>query len=437
VGVVGAGLAGLVAARTLADAGCAVRLFEREPTPGGRVRSVREDGFVFDRGFQVLFTAYPEARRQLDYDALSLRAFAPGVVVCRPNHRAVLADPLGDPRALVETLFNTDVTLDDKLRLFRLRRAVGRADGTGRFADPDASIAEALRSFGFSEAFVRNVAAPLYGGITLDRSLSTDAAVLETTLRMLAAGRTVVPADGMGAIAEQLADAAADAGVTVETDTEVTAVEGSSPTEDSVTPPDDSPAVDGGATVSVGGETLAFDAVVVATDPPTARALTGVRSIPTEGRGCSTQYYRLPTRSWPGTRRRLLLNAGSEAPNQVVAMSEVAPGYAPDDSTLLAATFLDDREETDAELAALSRDALSSWFPELSMERLETVHTARVPFAQFAQPPGVFDGLPDVRDPAGAVYLAGDYTETSSINGALSSGRAAAEAVLDDLQVPS
>ena len=81
----GGGLAGLVAARRLAEAGFDVTLFERDPDVGGRVRSTHADGFTFDRGFQVLFTAYPAAKRELDYGALDLRAFSPGAVVCRDD----------------------------------------------------------------------------------------------------------------------------------------------------------------------------------------------------------------------------------------------------------------------------------------------------------------------------------------------------------------
>ena len=40
---------------------------------GGRVRTDTVDGFRLDRGFQVFFTAYPEARRVLGYRALKLR----------------------------------------------------------------------------------------------------------------------------------------------------------------------------------------------------------------------------------------------------------------------------------------------------------------------------------------------------------------------------
>lgn len=62
------------------------------------------------------------------------------------------------------------------------------------------------------------------------------------------------------------------------------------------------------------------------------------------------------------------------------------------------------------------------------------MHTDRISFAQFAQPPGIYRDLPDARDPEGAVYLAGDHTEWSSIQGAMKSGRVASEAVLEDFE---
>ena len=68
-------------------------------------------------------------------------------------------------------------------------------------------------------------------------------------------------------------------------------------------------------------------------------------------------------------------------------------------------------------------------------DRSRTVHTSRVEFAQFAQPPGVYDRLPDVRAPDGPVYLAGEFTEASSLNAAMESGRTAAEAVARDLDL--
>ncbi len=103
--VVGGGLAGLVAARHLAAGGVDVTLTERRPSVGGRVRTTVRDGYQFDDGFQVLFTAYPAVRRELDLEALDLRPFAPGATIARDGHRSPLVDPLRVPRAFPAALF--------------------------------------------------------------------------------------------------------------------------------------------------------------------------------------------------------------------------------------------------------------------------------------------------------------------------------------------
>lgn len=111
-------------------------------------------------------------------------------------------------------------------------------------------------------------------------------------------------------------------------------------------------------------------------------------------------------------------------------MSTVAPEYAPADRQLLSATFLGEQDTRDDGLATEVRDALAAWYPERRFDGVELVRTERVSFAQFAQPPGFRDDLPAVSAPDGPVYLAGDYTAWSSIQGALESGRRAAEAAL-------
>jgi phytoene dehydrogenase-like protein len=417
VGVVGGGLAGLVAARRLAESGHDVTLFEAREELGGRVRSRSVDGFTCDRGFQVLFDAYPAVRRELDLDALSLREFAPGGVICRPGKRSTLSDPLRDLSALLPSAFSREITTADKFRTLKLRRRLTRGDWPS-FETPDQSIREYLHDAGFSEQFVENFAAPLYGGITLDRSLSTAANVFEYTFRAMSLGNIVVPAAGMAAIPEQLAERARSAGVDVRLGVAV----------DDLDP--------GGRRVRMGTEAgdHEFDAVVVATDPSTARELTAVESIPTEGAGVVTQHYRL---SGPeldaGT--RIMLNAGGEAPNTVAQLSAVAPEYGDgSDDALLAASFVDDgaQDRPVAELADQTREALASWYPERDVSGLDLLATDRIPFAQFAQPPGSHAGLPDADEPAGSVFLAGDYTRWSSIQGALESGRRAAEAVTAD-----
>ena len=282
VAVVGGGLAGLVAARTLADSGRDVTLFERADSVGGRVRSREVDGFTLDRGFQVMFTAYPAVQRELDLDALDLRYFKAGATIARPGQRAILSDPLRDPTALSASLFNREVTFADKLRTLKLRRDLTNQSVEEALGHDDQSIAAYLADRGFSPAFRENFAAPFYGGITLDRSLSTSRAIFEYTFKMLSEGKTAVPADGMGAITAQLAQRAREAGATIHTDTTVESVESDGSSGDSVT-------------ITAGSETVTADAAIVATDPPTALELTGVDSIPTAARSCVTQHFRLPS----------------------------------------------------------------------------------------------------------------------------------------------
>jgi phytoene dehydrogenase-like protein len=434
--VAGAGLAGLVAARHLAEAGADVTVFERRPGVGGRVRTQKRDGFTFDRGFQVLFTGYPAVRRELDLSALDIRYFSPGAVVARPGRRSTLSDPIRDPRAAVASLLNSEVTTTDKLRTLALRQHVGSMEEAEIFDSADDSIRDYLREWGFSEGYVENFVAPFYGGITLDRSLSTSKRVFEYTFKMLSEGEIGVPADGMGAIPEQLAAAAREAGAEIVTETGVEQVVDATETDADDGAGAATGRANGGVTVTAGGETVDADAALVATDPPEARRLTGVDLIPTEARSSVTQYYRLPKGTDLETRKKILLNAGDDAPNTVVPMSEVAPEYAPDDAELLNATFLGasalDRDA--AELATRTEATLASWYPGRSFDDLEPIHTDRVEFAQFAQPPGVHDALPDHRAPGGRTYLAGDYTAWSSIQGAMRSGREAAAAILSDVE---
>ena len=472
--VVGGGLAGLVAARRLAEGGVEVELFEARPEVGGRVRSLVVEGYTLDRGFQVLFTAYPAVQRELDLDALDLRPFAAGATIARPDHRSTVSDPSEGLGAVVETLLNRDVGLRNALRLRRLRRELQRrdvealfdgpdgdggdgsdvdgrdgadsdgrnasdvdgrdgADGvepgtaddasvpdpTGRAApESDATIRQYLDDRGFSEAFVENFFEPFYGGITLDRSLSASSAIFEYTFSMLDEGKTAVPAEGMGAVPVQLRDRAEAAGAVVRTNKRVTGLDVDDDGE--------------GVTVVAENERVFPDAAVVATDPVTAGELTGVDT-PTEARGCVTVHCSLPAHQSLDTGRRLLLNAADARPNTVAPMSAVAPEYAPADGDrqLLSATFLGEQDADDPALAEEVRDALEAWYPENHFGDLAVVGVDRVSFAQFAQPPGFRASMPAVDEPAGPVFLAGDYTRWSSIQGALESGRRAATAVLE------
>lgn len=408
--VAGAGLSGLTAAARLAEAGHEVTVFEERETVGGRVRSTRADGYTFDRGYQVLFTGYPAVQRELDVDALDVGSFVPGATLARDNHRSTLADPLRAPSTLVDSALNRDVRFRDKLNTLRLQRALARDDYADLLDRDDQTIAEYLREFGFSDAYIERFVAPFYGGITLDRSLQTAANVFQYTYKALSDGKVGLPADGMGAIPEQLAARAREAGARIELGRGVEAVQ----------------ADDSGATVTVGSETVDSDGVVVATDPHAAGDLTGV-STPDGAKSCVTQHFTFPAHRKLRTGRRIILNMADGQPNTVSPTTDAQPAYTPDDTQLFVANFIGERDESDEELATQVREAMASWYPETRFDEFELRHTDRVEFAQFPQPPGYRAGLPAPDSPDGNVVLAGDYTRWCSIQGSLESGRVAAD----------
>lgn len=416
--VIGAGIAGLTAARHLASAGADVTIYEEQSEVGGRVRSRSVDGYTLDRGFQVLFTEYPTVKQELDLDSLDLRYFTPGAVLARPGKRSVLSDPLRDPMALLESATNREVTFFDKLRVMRLRWKLRNKTHETIFRGDDTTIENYLAKEGFSKKFINNFISPFYGGITLDRSLQTSKRVFEYTFRTLGQGEIAVPANGMGEISKQLKENAKRVGVNIETETEVTEIDS---TEEDIT-------------VHTENDTISADIGVISTDAKAAKYLSGVETVPTAEKGVVTQYYAVNSSAAPEG-KRLLLNIEGSSPSHVVPISSVAPEYSSGPKELIAAVYLGQRTKTalnNEELAEQTKQALADWYPSRNFADMETIATDRITFAQFQQPPNIHESLPDVDTPSGNCYFAGEFTEWSSIEGAMRSGMKAASVIQDN-----
>ncbi|MBA2345814.1 MAG: FAD-dependent oxidoreductase [Rubrobacter sp.] len=410
--VIGAGLAGLTCAKVLAERGNDVSVFEASDGVGGRVRTDERDGFLLDRGFQVYFTAYPAARRHLDHASLDLRAFDPGAVVHRGRERSVLSDPRRDPGSLAASLFSDAATTGDKLRTLRLV-ADAKRDGTesaGEFAGDDyadVSSLEYLRGFGFSERILDRFFRPFYGGIFLDRELGTSSRVLRFTFRMLSGGDTVVPAQGIGEIPKQLASRLPEDAICL-----------NSPVEELLR---DGERVTGARAAGTEHEA---DAVVLAADALAANRLAGVPA-PEESVGQTCLYY---ASGGLGTGKKILLNGDERGfLNNVVEISNISESYAPPGESLVCAVALGVMDAPDESLFRRGIKDITRWYPDADLRPLAAY---RIQFAQFAQPPGVHGGLPRNRTSTPGLVLAGEYTEDSSINGAMLSGERAAVEVL-------
>src|ERR1700755_2224323 len=119
VAVRGAGLAGLRCAAVIAAAGRDVRVWEQGDDVGGRVRTDVVDGFLCDRGFQVLNPAYPELPHAVDVGALDLRPFAAGVAVRRQSKSTILAHPLREPGRVPKMLGSGAIRPADLIAIAR------------------------------------------------------------------------------------------------------------------------------------------------------------------------------------------------------------------------------------------------------------------------------------------------------------------------------
>lgn len=401
ISVVGAGLAGLAAAVTLTDRGDEVVLFEASDGVGGRVRTDHVDGYLLDRGFQILLTAYPVAERVFDYDALDLRRFQAGSFVQLDSGRVRLGDPLRRPGDLLPTLQAPVGSLSDKVRLLQWRRSVmsGSVDDIWRRAE--CTTAARFSDLKFSDEFVDQFLRPLFAGITLDPELQVTSRFTEFVFRMLSSGFGAVPLDGMGQLGAQLAGRLDPDSLRLNTPIEeVTAT----------------------SVRTSGGELVESDAVIVATDMGAAADLA---STPTFGwNGVTTHWF--SSDAPPFEEPVLFLNGTSEGPvNNVAVMSNVSPRYAPPGKHLTAVS-VPGPEERGADVAAI-RSQLRGWFGG-AVSEWELLRSDVITHAQPAHLPG--EDVPAKAKLTSGVFMAGDHRYNASINGALHSGRSAARSAL-------
>lgn len=414
--VVGAGLAGLQCARTLEAADLRVRVLEAADAVGGRVRTERVDGFLVDRGFQLLNPAYPAVARWVDVGALGLQTFGAGV---RARVEGPAYRDLGLPWRAPALVPPTVVTGLRDLRstaglLAWARPLLGRHRGLARrLADrSDRTWAEGLDAAGI-HGELRRVLEGFVSGVVLDDTGATSDRMVALLVSSFLRGTPGLPQRGMQALPEQLA---AGLRTTVQLDTRVVEV------REHAT---------GVEVRSADGGSVRARQVVLAGDGAANAALLDVAEPAT--RGVVTAWFEVPADAVVERPRLLRVDARARPAGPLVnaaLVSAAAPTYRPEGAGhLVAASWLlargDGATVREEEVVAHAADLLGvdpgtagGWRLLARHEVPRALPAARPPFA-----------LRRAQEVSAHVLQAGDHRDTPSLQGALVSGHRAALAV--------
>ncbi|KAB5521057.1 hypothetical protein DKX38_025376 [Salix brachista] len=424
--VIGAGLAGLAAATRLNSQNIPFVLLEASDAVGGRVRTDVVDGFLLDRGFQIFITAYPEAQKLLDYQALELQKFYSGARIYFDGQFHTVADPLCHFFDSVKSLTNPIGSVIDKLLIALTRiQVLGKSDDEITRADEVPTI-DLLKKIGFSDSIVERFFQPFYGGIFFDRDLGTTSRLFDFIFKCLALGDNTLPAKGIGAIPNQLASKLPPDSILLNTRVVSVGLD-----KDQTTPMPFVRLENGDVLQSELG-------VIVAIEEPHVNELLAETNViePVQSkrpaRSTVCLYFSADRDGIPVRDPVLFLNgSGKGIVNNMFFATNVAPSYGPLGKALVSVSLIglfDDR--SDADLIDEVVLELSGWFGGSVVGSWKHMRTYRIGYAQPNQcPPTDLMKNPKIGP---GLYLCGDHLTSATFDGALASGRRAAEALLRD-----
>ncbi|MCC5946132.1 MAG: FAD-dependent oxidoreductase [Bernardetiaceae bacterium] len=408
--IIGGGLAGISAARQLRMRGYDCAILEASDRLGGRLKTdVHEEGFRLDRGFQILLDAYPECRAELDYEALNLKKFLPGALIHDYDKEKIytIGDPFRQINSLIPTLTAPTGRFTDKIRMLLVKTIIeGKDIGEIFEQQPELNTYQALRKdYKFDKKIINFFFKPFFSGIFLENDLSSSRRMFDFVFKMLSKGNATLPALGIEEIPKQLAAFLPPAWI--HTQNAATSIRGN--------------------TVSTKNkQKFVGKRILIATEPNSFLEKYYPKA-PQKGNGTFCFYF--ATREVPFATANIgLLPSSRSLITNFTVLSNISADYAPQGQHLIAVSINDDTKgskDTKKMIAAIKTD-LGRWYNTKEWRWIKTYH---IPYALPIQKTvrNTYDPLYKVSD---KIFLAGDYLLHGSIEGAMRSGRLAAEAIV-------
>ncbi|MEC5166401.1 phytoene dehydrogenase-like protein [Flavobacterium sp. PL11] len=404
--IVGAGLAGLSAAVYLHRQGRKVLILEASDRAGGRVKTDSQDGFLFDQGFQVLLTAYPETQALLNYKDLKLKKMLPGATVLYDGGQFEIADPFRRPSAAFATLFAPVGTLKDKINTLWLKNRLQNLSIEEIFEQPEQTTQKQLIEYGFSSKMIQRFYAPFLSGIFLENELKTSRRMFDFVMKMFSDGDVAIPELGMEEIPKQLLAMLPDNRILC--NSEVTAI------------------VDNKVTLA-DGTVYEANQILLATN---ANKLTQ-HFVPNQKMSAQqvTNIY-FEANEAPTKKAVVVLNASLNKKwvNNLTVMTNVSEAYAPKGKILISVSYNGTPEIDGTTLAENMKQELKQWYGE-KVDNWKMLKSYRIKYALPTQ-----ESVRNTIDPSelkitNHLFICGDNLLNGSINAAMKTGRLAAEAM--------
>jgi protoporphyrinogen oxidase len=406
--IIGAGIAGLTAAIELEKSGHKVVILEADSKIGGRVQTDIFDGFLLDHGFQVLLTAYPEVNRYLDLHKLDLHYFDPGAIIYSGGSHFNISDPLRQPSQLLNMVLSPVGTLRDKYLIWKLGRTLKQTSVKEIFLTENKSTKTYLEDYGFSRTMITNFFKPFFGGIFLESELSTSIRMFQFVFKMFGEGQAAVPSRGMGVIPEFLSNQLKN--TEIKLNTKVNNIQSREIALEN-------------------GEKILFDKLIIATNHE-GLLDTGKRKVDVF-ESVLNIYFATPEKKI--NKRLIALVPGNQnLVNNFCVISDTIPSYAPADMALISVSINGDRLSGVNDPLGIARTELSQLvgYDPGKLRHLKSFEISRA----LPKVENMVIDLPSDKIKINEnIYLAGDYLLNASLNAAMTSGRIAAQAVMNQL----